>query len=646
MKKADLLFINIVLLAYIPFLVCGAFIPLMHYMIAFLILFVFPGYALLNSMVSYSNTLSVEEKIVYSTGVSTAIVVLTGLILNYSLGIGLLKQYIAISLFICAMSLITYIRRNKQSIPIKTCKKKDSSIKDYLILTLLSVPILIIYFNKGLTQEYIYRHWAFAELFNNQEHINPLINTGSNFYDFSFVSLYPGHDLFLISLVKFTGINGNILQFVPIMSVVLLFVFYSMLKQWTNSRLASLLIAYSTIILDLAYHLQLSIIWYYSLSILIFLSFIKFFSDYTQSRNPSLIILMLILFTASFFIHHRVPMWVILALVGFNLIQLSNYFTKEKNIKITCFYLLICFIVIYLGFNKVIYKNYLPIIARLSGIEGVDTLVYFIKDLFSMSHDQLDAYMYPPSPHVFFSRAYSAANVLKYFITIVPIIFFLPSSIKIFREHDRTNSLIYSKVLLLYTLLFILVAENIAYFILGRLSMVYYSIIMPILALMCINLLNFTDKAKFFIKVSFIISMMILSIIKFNEGHKVNYNMLQISYEEISSSSNWLKSNSSHDKAIMSDFRLWGMYLLDGIKDNYMPRYRYITSNLYESIVTGKNIEKNEILIIDRKDIDRPVVSMFWRYFKPLSLYYGEISNNKYLIKNYNDGKVEIYNTT
>ncbi|MFZ5633028.1 MAG: DUF1616 domain-containing protein [Bacillota bacterium] len=647
MKKADLLFVNILALAYAPFVLQKISMPLIQCLIAFLLIFIFPGYILLKMMNTYSSKMSFAEVIALCTGISIVIIELIGIILNYTVGINHVYYYLAILIFICGLSVAIYKKRICHQNDDRNEECKNEKIIHYLLLVFLSIPVTVVYFIKGLTQEYIYRHWAFAELFKNQNHIDPFVNVGTNSYDFSFVWLYPGHDIFLISLLNFFGLESRIMQYIPIINIFLVLIFYVLLKQLSGSNITSFAIAFITMTLDLAFSLQLGIISYYSLSVLFFLTFVKLFWDYLNSNDMQIIILMTILFIGAFFVHHRVPVWIILTMVGYNLFNAIFNYSKQAKIKLTCFYLLVCFIVVYLGFNKVIYKNYFPIVATLSSLGGIDTLIYFINDLLKSSHTDLDKYMYPSHPHIFFSRLYSITTISKYFVILTPTIFYIGNSLLRFskKKKNSTNKQI-ALVLLFYALLFTMVVEYVAYFILGRVSFVYYSIIMPILSLISIYLLNGSPKIKNYVKIVFVVAIFVLSSIKFADAYKVNFNMLQIKYNQISSGSNWLKKNAYSNTYLISDFRLWGMFLLDGSRDNYFPRYRYYTSDLYAGIIKGgQDLEKNEIFIIDKIEMDRPIVSMFWRYFKPYSMYYDQILNNKSLIKNYNDGKVEFYNT-
>ena len=311
------------------------------------------------------------------------------------------------------------------------------------------------------------------------------------------------------------------------------------------------------------------------------------------------------------------------------------------------FNLLMAFTVIYLTFNKVIYKTYLPNIFELSRIEGFATLSSSIMDLLRLSPPNIEKYMYPPSPIIFFSTEYFEISILKYGIILFPIIVFIGSIIfKVVRDRELLIDNHDPRFLLFYSLLFTFCLEGIAYFIVGRVSFVYLSTILPILAVFSIKNLYISHNARRKILIVFLIVLIIASLGKFTLAKNTNFNALHLSYTDIKDSSNWLENTSDAPTYTMiSDFRVWGMYIVEGSNSGVYPRYHYISLDDYVHLVEGKSLSQGIYFICDKKDINRPVISMFWWYFEPFSLHYQEINCNSHLNKIYVTENVEIYKT-
>lgn len=606
----------------------------------------FPGYLLLNAIFPHKNTLNLEEKWILGIPISIATLEFIGLALNSIVGIQLSYYSLFLIFLIFIASLVTLYRRSKFKIIQRgEVQNKIGEIRGYIILLLISLPFLILYFQIGVASEYSYRHWAFVELSRDLNHMNPLIETQG--YGFSFVSLYPGHDMVLLSITKFSALSVQTLQFLPITGVALTLIFYLLSKRFLGSSLIALVLAIATIPLDTAYSLQYNPLWYYSLTVLFYLSFVYFLLKYFESRRVEFIPILLFVFVGAFFMHHRVPFWMILTLVGTNLYSFLISLLRDKKVKGTNFNLLLAFTVVYLGFNRVLYEQYLPNIFEMSMAEGFATLSSSIMELIGYSTTTIKKYMYPPSPAYLYSADYSAIAIFKYVVIILPVIIFIGYIVtKAIKNGVLEIDTKDPKYLLFCSLLFTSFFEEIPYFIMGRVSLTFISTVFPILAIFSIKELRIPHNVRKKILIVFVIILITTSMGKFVAAKDVNFNMLNLSYDDISSSSSWLENVSEGGTyKIISDLRVWGMYLVEGAKNDIFPEYIYIKHHDYANLVENRPLPQESYFILNKKDFNRTVILLFWDYFEPFSLHYQEINSNQYLNKIYVSNSVEIYKT-
>lgn len=520
-----------------------------------------------------------------------------------------------------------------------------------IFVILFSILTLVIVSINNLSFQYVPIHWAFVEASMHLDHMTILETSG---FQFDFIDLYPGYYMFLLLIERITNISIKILEFLPITGFIITLIYYLLAKKMLKSKLVALVLTVATIPLDLIFSINLNSLNSYSLTIILFLSFLYLYFRYIKSENKTkkinYILLLFLLFIGSFFMHHRAPVWEILLLLVGNIILFFNvFFLKNKNTKkYITHHLAFALIVIYFTFNKVIYEQYIPKASELSRILGFYTLEDILHSLFANPSTHVEKYMFSNSPIAFHSVEYNVISIIKWILILIPSCIFLFINLKTSFNKIKINRRsigLGPEILLFYTLLSIFFIEIFAYFILGRVSLVYYVLIFPLLAAFSIKNFSLSSIRKRRIITTFIIILLFLSVAKFVLIKQENFSTPTISYKDVGYSSNWLINRTTDTPVLITDLYIFGKYLVEGSSKGVFFKWDYYTQHLYKDIVENGNLSKDRYLVINEKDYEYPIVSLFWQYFEPLFLYRQELNNNVHLNKIYDDTMIEIYHT-
>ena len=640
--KMDLILVELLGLVFLTNIyvnIQNAYLSNIMIVISLFFLILFPGYIFLVAF--FDETLNLAEKIALSAPLSIAIVEILGLFLNWTLGINLLSFTAVLFLIISILFLVSVTNRTFKRPPRSIIDKSGNptgnfskDLKYLILLVLLSLPFFVYLKNIGISFEYIYRHWAFVEFSRNLDYMNPFAETGG--YTFDFVSLYPGHDIFLISLAKFSGLPIIVLQYLPLAGISIVCVYYLLFKKFTNSENLALILSIATVPFDISYSLQVYMLHYYSMNILFYLTFLYFLIQYLESRREIFIFPAIILFIGSVFVHHRAPIWMILTVGAVVLFTALSSWLLKLKFEFKLKYLLLFFVVTYLTFNQVIYKQYLPKITEIGGIEGFDTFFRSIESIFLGRESHIEKYMYPPSASFLYSFEYNIFSLIKVIIIFIPVfIYVVTILVRIPKKGENIGRVEFLEILVLAQITTFF-CDVFIYLLLGRPSLIFYYIAMPLISI-------FAVRRLFSIKLCwvFVLLLLTLSAFKFIFLNS-NPSYMAVSYSGVESASSWLMSVADFNYTITGDFRLFGMFLVMHSEKGRFPGYIPFSSNTYSDIVEGREIPKS-FFVLSKKDLCRPVVSMFWWYFEPLCKYYSEINLNRHLNKIYTDEKIEIY---
>lgn len=610
------------------------FIHLLN-ILSFIFLLILPGFSFISFLFPNSKVINLEAKLILSITFSIAILELTGLILNFTIGVGIYTLFFSIYFIIFVMSLITSLKFKKRL----TESKKIIEMSSFVYLAYLvffSLPLLTIISIYRVVNDYTYRHLAFFEANKKMDFLNPFIETGG--YKFDFVDLYPGYDLILRYLGIFSELPTETIQILPIPGIAITLTLYLLLTKLTTNRLLAIILSISAVPLDMAFSLQFNSVHYYSINALYYLAFLYFLISYLETKNDRkyFIILLSVLYISSLFIHHRAPIWMILTLFG--LIGISWIIDRNRHKLV---FLALSFLILYLAFNKVAFNQYLPKAVEYGLSFGFDTLNYSIYKIVGLK-ETTQNYMYPPSPAFIYSDEYNTINSIKHLsFMILTSWAFLFKIKKIFKSGKEMS--INDTIFL--TLFSCLIAESITYFMIGRVSMLYFTLVSAIfLAVIISDILEKLKKHKlrtFFVS-TLIIIILIISAVKFAVAYRDNFNMGKIGYEDILEGSKWSLAHGENIK-ITGDFRVFSMFLLENSKYYVFPDYIPLSQPIYANIVEGRKINSNTYFLLNKKDLDSTVISMFWWYFEPFSKYYNEINLNPYLDKVYEDSRIEVY---
>ena len=582
---------------------------------------------------------------------------LVGLILNYSF-IGIFTSnvihilFFVINLLLIFAYLVRYKKWNNDKYISKLKIKNKINLNKVLLLILLIVITIIPFLvlgKIGFTQEFTYRHMAFAKASEDSSHINPYLNSAKG-YNFEFVDLYPGHDIFLIILISISEINVINFQFLPLMGIIILLLYYSLSKKLLKSNLIAFVLSIAVISYDLAYSMGIYNTWYYSITYGLYLTFLIIL---TEKRSPNQIFALFLIFLASFFIHHTVAVWIILAFIIFNLFNFIGNYRNYKSNKKNTLNITLALIVIYIMFNKVIFKQYLPKIGSDMGVDSTYDFMNLIINVFKFSPPILEKYVYSIGMPILQNPVLSFITSLRYLLILIPVgIYFIVFIKKIVQKIIHNSNL---RIKENYYIIIIILGTGIIdyglYAIFGRPSLKYIIFMFPILSIISLKSLFKNSNRRNIIIITFMILLLSFSFIKFGLYLGDNLGMPTTTYENIEPSSNWLNKNEKVNSTLITDMHTFGKFQVLGAYNDKFYDWAYYTSEIYDLLVnekyktiqTDKLKRKADYILIDGKNIKRPIISLFWLHFEPINPYLEVLNNNVNLNEVYDDGNILIY---
>jgi hypothetical protein len=270
-----------------------------------------------------------------------------------------------------------------------------------------------------VTDPFLYYDMAFL----NDQSQNDLI-TFPDDGPFASLALVKGRLILLRELSTATGNSPDSLQFVPFGSIVVTAMMFLLLYHLFRSPIvASLFAIYISI--NLSHAAAIYSIFAYALALPIFLGAILLYRRFLEGNGKLDVLLLLLLFLATQFIHYAIAVWIILFLIGANLmvwyLNRRSGISQISKLPSLC-YLILIFIILFLVLNQTLYTAYIPFL----GIDALNTSwrnfsIYLGSFL---SRDEVNNYYMDRMPEVAIISTLSLAVILMpIFIGIITDIF-------------------------------------------------------------------------------------------------------------------------------------------------------------------------------------------------------------------------------
>jgi len=491
------------------------------------------------------------------------------------------------------------------------------------IIIISSIPIF--YSVNSVTDAFSFWHMAFVQKFLYASHF-PMFDQIYN------ANNIPGAISIVLILSKISQIPPSLLQFIPIVGVLLIGIYFITCREISNSIILSILATF--LMINIPEPMTFFTIWPHAFGFFLFIVFTFLMVQYLKNFDIRWIILIILVYLAVHFYSYTVEAWLIL----FSVLISFIFFFYTRNLQISKKLFLNAFILflIFLGFNQIFYEGYLAKGRFLNTI--TESTELFFNDYLNLNIQNRE-YMYNSANNSFTT----ISGFLYISISSAIIIFFLIFLIKEHfwnsRKYDERN------IFLFITLFLIAIFDILIYAAIGTFQLRTIYIFFPILLIIALPILTTPKKTLLILS---ILSIIIFSHSLFswtNEAYISNSNQ----YEFLKASSNWFFTNAIEYDAL-SDLRTGDKFLLEGIENNKFYINNIINYNHYSFIVDtspslteSKNLEKIARYLILNTYSNR-IESLSWEYYKPFETFMPTINQNIFLNKIYSDPFISIFN--
>ncbi|MES0361619.1 MAG: hypothetical protein ABUK20_11935 [Anaerolineales bacterium] len=349
------------------------------------------------------------------------------------------------------------------------------------------------------------------------------------------------------------------------------------------------------------------------------------------------IVLLLLLFIAANFIHYTIASWVILFLIGANLLVgfktvIAKYQQSNPH-AIQVYYLTSAMVVIFFTFNQAIYESFLPFFGS-SSLEGA--VQNFLTYLSIGISRNVSPYSFPRS------RGIGLVSAFTLLLILVPIMVGLTYDIWNHFKHSPTGRVINSWSPIIGGILLIGIVDSAVYSVRGSISTKAFSLIFPLLTIHYIQRIGKRSLAVVAAIILFATSVIKIGVF-YENSYLISNNDLNTSINRIDPSSEWMAKHETHDKYyLLADLNLYGKYLLNSVNDSKEPIFLSFDDNNYAKIIGESDHDWNstpDIIAVDAASSE-PLIGSVWGRYKPLKEFADRIINNPAINLIYDDGSI------
>ena len=247
-----------------------------------------------------------------------------------------------------------------------------SKIKpNYLWIVVILVCVLVgIYLGKQqVTNPFLHYDVAFTEVMRFENPIT-IFDDGA----LSSQRFTPGRALWMVSAGKILGLESQVtLQFLPIGSIIMAFVYFAFFKKILGSYLIAALLTLHQMVNPSQIGSMYSV-FAYALGTALYLGFIMLFLRFQQKKNIGDLLLLFAIVIATNAIHYVYTIWILLAALLMTIwAWVTQHWKRPKRqtgIPVLTMNLVVFIVVLFLTFSEVFYDSYLPYIGDVEVLGG------------------------------------------------------------------------------------------------------------------------------------------------------------------------------------------------------------------------------------------------------------------------------------
>ncbi len=454
----------------------------------------------------------------------------------------------------------------------------------------------------------------------------------------------PVLEALLYSISSVSGLTGLQLAIIPLGAFIVPICYFALSNNVCRDSLMAILLT-ANIAYDFTIYSGQYSVFVYTWTNALFLSFVLIYLLYLKSNNPKYVILLFLIFFAIYNIHPTYTFWIMLFILFFSL---SIIFAKKLNFnKIhskSSIYLSLAFLVIYFGFNEVIYKVYLRkvilIEPEIISYEFISTIGSFLG-LSIQSPEQYALQSAPPNQILGYASFIRTCIILA--VLLIALFIWLKQNYKnISKEFDND-------IILIGALFMVGVTHLVAYALYGHMSLRFVTLIYPIVTLLVLQKI-YARKA---IQIAFLVILIFLGFLQTGSFIIENYHKPNDISQYVQPSSSWLLDKQLVQSKILSDFETSQLFYFYFKGENRSFVQKFYDSNSYDMLVNSTYVSTEnqklryiaDYVLINNVTIDNPASFRGWKSYETLSKYLIEINDNNNINKIYDDERIWIFKT-
>jgi len=503
----------------------------------------------------------------------------------------------------------------------------------FVLFIILSFFLPIFYSTKGVTDPFSFWHTAYIQKFINTSHF-PLEDS---LYSPKYI---PGAMSMLIIFAKVTGIEPKSLQFIPIVGLMLPITYYSLCKKFTAKEIYIFIV--TLMMLNIPSPMEFLTTWPHAFGYYLYLVFLLAYCDIFKTRTVEKLIIIMLVFLGIHFYSYTAESWALSFLIVINIVLLVlSFLNKNYRTKVRI-NLLVLFLVVFLGFNKIFYEAYLPQGRYINTmIESHRLFFYNYGKLFSLP--ETDKYIYRAEPNLILSLL--GFIYVSSLITIILLVGFI-----VFRNIIKNKRFVETvKNLSEFSFFKIAIVtvgviDIIIYAAAGVVNLRYIYFLFPLLVLISLNQLNIKNLFKLNI---LLILLFVITSHTFLSWQSDKFIFNNSKYRDMEPSAYWFFENTLEKKAII-DLRTGNKYLLESLFKNTNFERSFINADGYQLLVEGthsnSNLRNIAPYVVINKRLNR-IQTLKWGNFEPIYKYSTQINENVNLRRIYEDDFIWIFKT-
>gem|GEM_PF-7091488 len=369
------------------------------------------------------------------------------------------------------------------------------------------------------------------------------------------------------------------------------------------------------------------------------LVFLLIYVRILERRTPREILLLVLIFVATFLIYWTTPVWMIFLLVPMCLTQVvgTRRAGTSRVSSGASVALLLAFLVIYLAFSKVLYDQYLPAVVRSVYGDPEEAWVSFVWHISRLFFEPQGSGPYQYAGSSLANTWLSWVLVARYVVLFPPHVTYIV--IRLWKS-VRTRSLspldLRGATVLIWGAATTVVGHTIIYSLRGHVSFRPALVLFPITGLICIHRLKFPRS----VRLGFVATLSLLAVVGFFLGYPNTVSF------DIEPSAQWFFQH-ARGVRVLTDLHTAGKYQLEQVERQQRLSIDVYDSTAYHLIVGEQSAapvqetlkERWDYLIVDLERLEQPVLGRGWQVYEPLSRYFRQIYDNHALNAVYNDGR-------